>query len=101
MSAYMALEGAYSFTSTPMAPPGTQIIVHEKPTQCGSWAPHGIEGWYLGPAMDHHKCYHTFLPSTQSERISDTIHFLHHNHIVPVPTPIELATEAAKTLTDV
>ena len=78
MSAYMALEGANSFTSTPMAPPGTRIIVHEKPTQRGSWAPHGIDGWYLGPAMDHHKCYRTFIPSTQSERVSDTIRFLHH-----------------------
>ena len=49
LSAYALLEGAFDFTRTPLAPPGTRFIVHEKPTQRRTWAPHGVDGWYIGP----------------------------------------------------
>ena len=39
LSAYAQLEGAFDFTRTPLAPPGTRVIVHEKPTQRRTWAP--------------------------------------------------------------
>ena len=42
LSAYAQLEGAFDFNCTPLAPPGTRIIVHEKPTQ-RTWAAHGID----------------------------------------------------------
>jgi hypothetical protein len=33
-----------------MARLGTHIIIHKKPTQYCSWAPHGLDGWYTsGP----------------------------------------------------
>ena len=51
LSAYAQLEVAFDFTRTPLAPPGTRAIVHEKPTQRRTWAPHGVDGWYIGPAM--------------------------------------------------
>ena len=44
LSAYAQLEGAFDFTCTPLAPPGTRVIVHEKPTQRRTWAPHGVDG---------------------------------------------------------
>jgi hypothetical protein len=50
VSAHSVLEGNFNFDATPMAPPGTKVLIHEKPQQRGSWDPHGIEGWYLGPA---------------------------------------------------
>ena len=33
LSAYAQVHGAYDFNRTPMAPPGTQVITHEKPNQ--------------------------------------------------------------------
>ena len=75
LSAYSQLEGAFDFNGTPLAPPGTRVIVHEKPTQRRTWALHGINGWYIGPAMDHYQCYRVWIPSTHAERIADTIHF--------------------------
>ena len=33
LSPYAQLEGAFDFNRTPPAPPGTPVIVHEKPTQ--------------------------------------------------------------------
>ena len=59
MSAYMALNGPYDFTKTPMAPPGTKVLVHEKSVQRGTWYPHGKEGWYLGNSLEHYRCYRT------------------------------------------
>ena len=53
LSTYAQLEGAFDFTRTPLAPPGTRVIVREKPTQRRTWALHGIDGWYICPAMDH------------------------------------------------
>ena len=44
LSAYAQLEGAFDFNHTPLAPPGTHVIVHEKPNQRCTWAPHGIDG---------------------------------------------------------
>ena len=56
LSAYAQLEGTFDFNCTPLAPPGTRVIVHEKPTQRCTWAPHGIDGWYIGPALDQYQC---------------------------------------------
>jgi hypothetical protein len=33
LSAYTILEGVFDFNTTPMAPPGTKVIIHEKPTK--------------------------------------------------------------------
>jgi hypothetical protein len=41
LSAYASLFGQFDFNKTPLAPPGTRVIVHGKPRQRGSWAPHG------------------------------------------------------------
>ena len=72
--AYAQLEGAFDFNCTPLAPPGTRVIVNEKPTQRRTWAPHGVDGWYIGPAMDHYQCYRVWIPSTHAERIADQIY---------------------------
>ena len=50
LSAYAHVNGEFDYNKTPLAPPGTEVIVHEKPKQRGSWDDHGIKGWYLEPA---------------------------------------------------
>ena len=40
-----------------------------------SWAPHGEDGWYIGPAMEHCRCHKSYIPKTRAERISDTVDF--------------------------
>jgi hypothetical protein len=54
ISTYNMLEGTFNYNRTPMAPPGRKVIIHEKPQQRKTWDPHGTEGWYLGPAMEHY-----------------------------------------------
>ena len=48
LSAEAQLNGAFDFNRTPLAPPGTQVIVHETHDNRRTWAPHGVDGWYLG-----------------------------------------------------
>jgi hypothetical protein len=45
MSAYAQLDGNFDFNRTPLAPPGTRVIAHEKPDQWASWDPHGVDGY--------------------------------------------------------
>jgi len=78
LSAYAHVNGEFDYNKTPLAPPGTEVIVHEKPKQRGSWDDHGIKGWYLEPAINHYRCYICYLPSTNGERISDTVEFFPH-----------------------
>ena len=75
MSAYMALEGAFDYNKTPIAPPGTKFVMHEKPDKKYLWAAHGVNGWYLGPALEHYRCYRVYVNNTQAERNSDTVNF--------------------------
>ena len=48
---YAQLHGEFNYNTTPLAPPGTQIIIHDKPTVRVTWAAHGVKRWYLGPSM--------------------------------------------------
>jgi hypothetical protein len=65
MSEYAQLKWHFDFTRTPLAPPGTLIIAHEKPDQRASWDPHGVDGYYLGPALDHYCCYQVHITKTK------------------------------------
>jgi hypothetical protein len=79
LSAYAYLNGNFDFNKTPLAPPGTKVIVHLKPDQQASCAYHGEEGWYVGPSMEH-KCY---LPITGQERDVDTLEFFPKSILFP------------------
>ena len=75
LSAHEQLHGIHDFNATPLAPPGTKCIAHEKSSQRGTWAPHGQQGWYVGAAPEHYRCYKIYIPKTQSTRICDTVEF--------------------------
>ena len=74
VSAYEGMHGTkYDFMAHPIAPAGIKVVVHDKPDQRPSWAAHGVDGYYLGPALDHYRCWRTWITRTQSVRVSDTI----------------------------
>ena len=56
LSEYAYLFGPYGFNISPMAPPGTRVVVHDKPGNRTSWGHHGTPGWYIGPSLDHYRC---------------------------------------------
>jgi hypothetical protein len=73
LSAYAIMFGEFNFDRTPLAPPGTPVIVHEKPDNRKTWVAHGVEGFYIGPAMDHYRCFKAWIEKTQAERTCDTL----------------------------
>ena len=75
LSAHEQINGTHDFNATPLAPPGTRCIAHEKSSQRGTWAPHGQPGWYIGAAPEHYRCYQIYILKTQGTRICDTVEF--------------------------
>jgi hypothetical protein len=83
VSAYAQLNGPFDFNHTPVTPPGLWVIFHEKPQQRKTWAPHGVNGFYLGPTMEHYRCYHIYFSVTRQDQIVDTIEFTPQHCKVP------------------
>jgi hypothetical protein len=99
ISGYMHLFGAFNYNRTPFAPPGMKILVHERPEERSSYAPHSITGWYLGPSLQHYRCHRVWIPSTASERVAVTVTWLPHHFKMPTPSSTDIIQAAAKDLT--
>jgi Reverse transcriptase (RNA-dependent DNA polymerase) len=69
LSAWEQLHGRYDFNAHPIAPPGTKVLAHLKPDQRTTWAPHAFEGWYIGPAFEHYRCFQVWATDTRQIRI--------------------------------
>jgi hypothetical protein len=98
LSAATHLFGQYNFNRAPMAPPGTRIIAHETPGRRRTWAPHGQDGWYIGPALEHYRCYTVYIKKG-TNRTVETVEFPPNKFKLPFPSSSELATQAAADLT--
>ena len=98
LSAHALLNGPYDFNATPMAPPGSKIIVHEKPALRGTWAAHAVNTWYLGPALHHYWCYHVYISETRGERIADNVVWFPTKGRTPMSSSTDLAIAAARNL---
>jgi len=99
LSAYVQVHGAFDFTSTPLGPPGTKVLVHERPQHRGTWSPHGTPGWYIGPAMDHYRSFTVFIPTTNSTSVSDTLAWFPTQVSMPRASSADIALAAAYDLT--
>jgi hypothetical protein len=98
LSAEALLNGTFDYNRTPLAPPGTKVLVHETPAQRKTWAPHGVDGWYIGAAPDHYRCHRTYIPATRKERIARTVQFFPHNFTMPKTSSADAAIVAAQNL---
>ena len=98
LSAHEQLHGIHDSNATPPAPPGTKCIAHEKSSQCGTWVPHGQNGWYVGAAPEHYRCYQIYIPKTQGTRICDTVEFFPTHCKMPNVTSHDAVIYAANNL---
>ena len=83
LSKYAYIFGEFKYNATPIAPPGTWVLAHAKPSKQSTWAPNGDNRWYVGPLLDHYKCVNVYLPSTRAKRNYDTVTFI--PVVVPLP----------------
>jgi hypothetical protein len=99
ISAATHIFGQYDFNRAPIVPPGTRIIAHETPSRRRTWAPHGKDGWYIGPALEHYRCYTVYITKTRTKRIVETVELFPEKITLPFPSSQDLATQAAADLT--
>jgi hypothetical protein len=91
--------GQYDFNRAPMAPPGTRIIAHETPNKRRIWEPNVQDGWYIGPALEHYRCYTVYITRTRGNIIVETVVFPPEKFTLPFPSSQDLTTQATSDLT--
>ena len=70
-SDYKTMNGPYNWNRYPLGPLGCKAVVYKDRDTRGLWASWGINGWYLGPSMNHYPCDLYFIPKTQAYQIRD------------------------------
>ena len=86
LSACYHVLGNFDFNKTHIASLATKLLVHIKPEIRESWTPRATNGWYIGPALRHYRCYRVWILETNAERISDTIAWFPRHVKMPTPT---------------
>jgi hypothetical protein len=87
--AHKALKGLFSFKATPMAPLGTEVLVHMKQYCQHMWGYHASKAWYLLHAAKHYRCIRVLMADTGSKKITDMFQFKHH----AIPVLVIAATD--------
>jgi hypothetical protein len=67
LSAYASLYGQFDFNRTPLAPVGTKIVAHVNADTRTSFGAHGRLGWYIGPSLEHYRCWRCYMSDTHKE----------------------------------
>ena len=98
LSAWAYLYGNYDFNKNPLAPIGTQVLIHLKTDIRASWQNHGKDGWYIGPSMEHYQCVKCYVPTTGRERDDDTISFFPKKIKIPKTTTEDFLRQAASDI---
>jgi hypothetical protein len=75
ISAWEYFNGPFDFNKTPLAPMGCRVLIHAKPSTRRSWDYRAKQGFYVGPALDHYRCYELVKSDTKQKVISDTVQF--------------------------
>ena len=94
------LNGAFDFNKKNLAPPGTKALIFESSVDRHTWAPHGVDSWYLGPAPEQYRCYRLYVPKTRAKRTSKTVQFFPHQCPVPKKSSVDAETLTERALTE-
>jgi hypothetical protein len=74
---------SYNCEKHPIAPVGAKVITWDFPSHLGTWADHGVEAIYLGPAENHLRAFEVWVPNTSASRITSTVWWFLHDGISP------------------
>ena len=99
ISAWEHFNGPFNFDATPMGPPGSRIISHAKGSTRKSWDYRGNLGHYVGPALEHYRCFKFIRTSTQAVAVSDTIVFQHPTMDIPTLSTADRIIHCLRALT--
>ena len=75
----------YDWNNHPMGPPKTRAVVYEAPEGRTSWGTRGVDGWYCGPAFDHHRNMRFYIPETETKAYQTSASYdLFPSHYIPI-----------------
>jgi hypothetical protein len=94
LSAWEQIHGRYDFNKCPIAPPGIKVLAHEKPDNRATWSPHAFTAWYVGPALQHYRCYTVWATETRQLRIVNQLKWFPQKIAMPIATPLDLLRAA-------
>ena len=94
------MKGEYHFDATPVAPPGSEILMHENPNRRETFRLNAKKTWYIAPCFKHYLTFKGILPSTRAERMSDTVRFKHQAIAIPQIRLTNRILEASRQLDD-
>ena len=98
ISAYTYICGNYDFNTTPIAPPGTKVVVHSKPYQRLTWYLNVESGRYLGPSMKHYWCVKCYFPQTNQVWDCDTVTLIPHEYPFPEVKLVDFLKQSANDI---
>ena len=101
LSAHACPFGNFHFNRTLLAVPRTKVMIHDNPSQLSAFAPHGIDGFYVGPSLEHYRCYKVFVTATQTTRNSVTMEWFPSTIPYPKLTQDEYIRQTADNLLSV
>ena len=99
VSAWEHIRGPINWDGCLFAPPGLAVLTFETKAQRGTWGPHGLESFFLGPALDAYRCHRVYVPSTNRDRTTDTVAWIPEPFRLPGSEPLELVAAAITDLT--
>jgi hypothetical protein len=73
LSAWEQVHGRFDFNATPLAPPGVQVLAHARAGDRKTWANHAFDAWYVGPALEHYRCFQVWATKTRQTRIVNQV----------------------------
>ena len=97
-TAYEELHGQFDFNKTPIAPLGTRALIYDDPDSRTSWAPRGIDAFYISPALLHYRCLRFFNPESRSFRTSGSYKLYPTHCTNPSISQADLTLQAANEL---
>ena len=86
----------YDHLAHPLSIFGMQCMALENPRH--SWGAHSKDGYYVGPALQHYRCFRVLVTDTNATRISDPIAWQPEQYRMPGHSPLEVLTAATTDL---
>jgi hypothetical protein len=84
---YKVLYKPYDWNLYPFAPLGCKAVVYKDGDTRGSWALCGVDGWYLGPSMDHYRSDLYYISETCGYQILGSTKLFPQHCQLPDMTP--------------
>ena len=88
------------FDKTPLAPPGIKVLTHERAEGREYFAVLSARGYYVGPCLNHYRCYNMWIPTTNSTHITNTVDWFPHNMPMHIASATNILLATAKDLTE-